>query len=145
MQDGGKPFTRRGILSVINSLYDPLGFVVFRCIYHGYSGRLYLIPHTVPRLELCAAVLAVELAELITEESDIALHKVRFYTDSRIILGYIHSVTCWFYVYVANRVTRIRKSPDQWRHVSTDQNPADQGTRCIQAAHLNAQHLALRP
>ncbi len=39
--------------------------------------------HTVPRLELCAAVLAVELAELITEELDLELTAVKFYTDSK--------------------------------------------------------------
>lgn len=35
-------------------------------------------------------------------------------------------------------MTRIRKptKPDQWHHVSTDQNPADHGTRLIPAAHL---------
>ncbi len=42
--------------------------------------------HTVPHLELCAAVLAVELAELIQFEIDIELHAVRFFTDSRIVL-----------------------------------------------------------
>lgn len=55
-------------------------------------GKAKLAPstaHTVPRLELCAAVLAVELTEMVTKESDIDLHRVTFYTDSRIVLGYI--------------------------------------------------------
>lgn len=104
-------------------------------------GKAKLAPypaHTVPRLELCAAVLAVELAELITEESDIELQGVKFYTDSRIVLGYIHNASRRFYVYVANRVNRIRKStkPEQRHHVSTDQNPTDLGTRFIPAALL---------
>lgn len=77
-------------------------------------GKTKLTPysaHTIPCLELCAAVLAVDLAELITEESDIEIHGVKFYTDSsRIVLGYIHHSSWRFYVYVANRVTRIRKS-----------------------------------
>lgn len=38
-------------------------------------------PHTIPRLELCAAVLATEMAELITDELDIDIHKVTFYTE----------------------------------------------------------------
>lgn len=227
-----KPFTRRGILSAVNSLYDPLGFVapitmqgkaLFRelsseqcewdeplpldkeaqwrtwidslahlkqlqihrpyvpvslsatqkreiCIFSDASttaiaavtylrvidsdnqchvgfimGKSKLAPypaHTVPRLELCAAVLAVEVAELIAEESDIEPHEVKFYTDSRIVLGYINNTTRRFYVYVANRVARIRKStkPEQWHHVGTDQNPADHGTRFIPAAHL--QHMS---
>ncbi|XP_076144361.1 uncharacterized protein LOC143126351 [Alosa pseudoharengus] len=96
------------------------------------------IPHTVPRLELCAAVLAVELADLITDELDTDIHKVTFYTDSRIILGYINNTSRRFYVYVANRVARIRKStnPEQWRFVSTEHYPADHGTRSVPAAML---------
>ncbi|RXN38500.1 hypothetical protein ROHU_001053 [Labeo rohita] len=71
--------------------------------------------HTVPCLELCAAVLAVELAELITEELDLNLTAVKFYTDSKIVLRYIHNTSRRFYVYVANRVAQIRSStkPEQ--------------------------------
>lgn len=50
------------------------------------KSKLALYPmHTVPHLELCAAVLAVELAEVIQSEMDIELQAVRFFTDSRII------------------------------------------------------------
>ncbi len=94
--------------------------------------------HTVPRLELCAAVLAVELAELITEELDLELTAVKFYTDSKIVLGYIQNTSRRFYVYVANRVAQIRSStkPEQWYHVGSDLNPADLGTRFIPATTL---------
>ncbi|XP_055005215.1 uncharacterized protein LOC129407637 [Boleophthalmus pectinirostris] len=108
----------------------------------GYMmGKSKLAPssaHTVPRLELCAAVLAVELAQIIIEESDIEFQAVDFYTDSKIVLGYIHNSTRRFYVYVANRVAQIRRSttPDQWHHVATDQNPADHGTRLVLASQL---------
>lgn len=72
--------------------------------------------HTVPRLELCAAVLAVELAELIQSEIDLQLDETLLYTDSRVVLGYIYNETRSFYVYVNNRVQRIRRStkPEQW-------------------------------
>lgn len=95
-------------------------------------------PHTIPCLELCAAVLATEMADLITDELDVDIHKVSFYTNSRIVLGYIHNTSRQFYVYVANRVARIRKSrsPEQWHFVSTEHNPADHGTRSVPAVVL---------
>ncbi|KAI4900718.1 hypothetical protein NFI96_009188 [Prochilodus magdalenae] len=95
-------------------------------------------PHTIPRLELCAAVLATEMADLITDELYIDIHKITFYTDSRIVLGYIYNSSRRFYVYVANRVARIRRStsPEQWHFVSTEHNPADHGTRSVPAAVL---------
>ncbi|GAA6084831.1 uncharacterized protein LOC113098256, partial [Tachysurus ichikawai] len=94
--------------------------------------------HTVPRLELCVAVLAVELARLIKEELDVDLTAVKFYTDSNIVLGYIYNTSRRFYVYVANRVAQIRRSskPEQWHHVNSELNPADLGTRFIPAAVL---------
>lgn len=104
-------------------------------------GKSKLAPrhsHTVLRLELCAAVLAVELADMLVDELDVKIHTVKFYTDSRVVLGYIYNTNRRFYVYVANRVTRIRKSsqPEQYHFVSTDQNPAGHGTRPVPAAPL---------
>ena len=55
-------------------------------------GKTKLAPkhgHTIPRLELCAAVLAVELYDLITREIDIKFDNVSFFTDSRVVIGYI--------------------------------------------------------
>ncbi|KAL0151744.1 hypothetical protein M9458_052970 [Cirrhinus mrigala] len=99
-------------------------------------GKAKLAPHpahTVPRLELCAAVLAAEMVDTICCEMDIEMHAVRFFTDSRIVLGYIHNTSRRFHVYVANRVNRIRKSShsQQWQYVATEQNPADHATRPI--------------
>ncbi|KAL0186268.1 hypothetical protein M9458_017938, partial [Cirrhinus mrigala] len=87
-------------------------------------GKVKLAPqdaHTIPRLELGAAVLAAELAETIIDELDFSLDAVEFYTDSRVVLGYIYNQTRRFYVYVANRVQCIRKvsSPTQWHYIST--------------------------
>lgn len=55
--------------------------------------------------------------------------------DSRIVLGYIYRN---LYVYVANRVTRIRKSshPNQWHYINTCHNPADHGSKSVPAALL---------
>lgn len=59
-------------------------------------GKAKLIPRskqTVPRLELCAAVLAVELADLVTGELHVQLNSTHFYTDSKDVLGYINNET----------------------------------------------------
>ncbi len=104
-------------------------------------GKAKLAPlaaHTIPRLELGAAVLAVEIAELIQNELDITPNAVEFYTDSKVVLGYICNETRRFYVYVSNRIQRIRKStkPEQWHYVPTSQNPADHATRSVPASGL---------
>lgn len=91
------------------------------------------------KLELCAAVLAVELVDLIVDEVDIDVHKVTFFTDIDFVIStYIHNTSRRFYVYVINRVAHIRKStgPEQWHFVSTEHNPAVDRTRSVPAAML---------
>ena len=104
-------------------------------------GKSKLAPQsepTIPRLELCAAVLAVEMAELIQEELDLKLDSIKVYTDSRVVLGYIHNQSRRFYVYVHNRVQRIRQTtnPEQWHYVRTEDNPADIASRSVPASRL---------
>lgn len=225
---GDKPFTRRGVLSTINSVFDPLGlaspvtvqgrallreltsdtsdwdaplpeekrseWVTWRdsllelkelhiprtytpdsltkarrlelCVFSDAStkaigavaylraidedgnshvgfvlGKAKLAPQckpTIPRLELCGAVLAVEMAELILGEIDLKMDAVKFYCDSKVVLGYIHNEVKRFYVYVHNRVQRIRQStkPEQWLYVPTEHNPADHASRGVSASNL---------
>ena len=174
-----KPYSRRGVLSTVNSIYDPLGLVapavvtgklflrdilkessdwdttlpeekrdewetwrdslvqleklsiprsyfgvalseISRCELHIYSnasekaiaavaysvgfkdgsveskrlvlGKAKVAPksgHTIPRLELCAAVLAVEVFKTIREHLKLTFEEVFFFTDSKVVLGYI--------------------------------------------------------
>ncbi|VDI30798.1 Hypothetical predicted protein [Mytilus galloprovincialis] len=65
--------------------------------------------HTIPRLELSAAVLAVEITQTIVDNLDLHIDNVKFYTDSKVVLGYISNETRRFFIYVANRVEKIRK------------------------------------
>ena len=106
-------------------------------------GKTKLAPQpglTILRLELCAAVLAVEIAELIVAEMDVAFDNITYYTDSKVVLGYIHNQSRRFYVFVHNRTQRIRQSPcpGQWKYVHTDLNPADVGSRSVPPALLKS-------
>lgn len=93
----------------------------------------------ISRLE-CGAVLAVEMVEHIPDELDHKPNAERFYCDSKVVLGYICNESRRFFVYVHNRVQRIRQStsPDQWNYVPTDQNPADLATRSVVASKLSS-------
>ncbi|KAK3082830.1 hypothetical protein FSP39_006584 [Pinctada imbricata] len=95
---------------------------------------------TIPRSELCAAVLAVELADILKDQLLIDTDSFFFYTDSQVVLGYITNETRRFYVYVGNRVSRIRLSskPTQWKYVPSDINPADLATRSVDAGDLQS-------
>ncbi len=201
IEDDQRPFTRRGVLSTVNSLYDPLGFLtpitvngrlILReltkqaedwdipllkdmetewtrwkrslrdleglqiprpytsfstagalrrelCIFADASvkaiaavayikvtshqeqteigfvfGKAKLAPQpdlTIPRLELCASVLAIEIAEMVVLEMDATFDNMAYYTDSKVVLGYIQNQSRRFYVYVHNRIQRIHQSP----------------------------------
>lgn len=90
---------------------------------------------SIPRLELCAAVLALQEVAKITKEIDMEINAITFNTDSKVVLRYIHNESQKFYVYVANRMQIIWRisSPNQWRYIDMGKNPADLSTRCLNA------------
>ena len=59
----------------------------------GKSRLAPLKPMTIPRLELCGAVLAARLHEVFTRETDLKIDKVFFWCDSMTVLGYIRNTT----------------------------------------------------
>lgn len=69
---------------------------------------------TIPRLELCAALLGVELSDLISGELDFWLNNTNFYMNSKVALRYIYNQTRCFYVYVSNREVLTSKSMVLW-------------------------------
>ena len=105
---------------------------VIRCVFVMGKARVSPIKIvTIPRLELMAAVLATSLDIAVREEVRFPISESTFWTDSTIVLGYIRNEDRRFKTFVANRVSKIRdvSSPHQWRHVSTKNNPADDGSR----------------
>ena len=61
-----------------------------------------------------------------------------FWTDSKVVLGYISNDSKRFQVFVANRVQQIRNvtSPEQWNYVESEDNPADDASKGITAEQL---------
>ena len=53
------------------------------------------------------------------------MHKTLFYSDRKVVLGYIHNRTRRFYTYVAHRVQQILTctAAEQWSYVQTNLNP----------------------
>lgn len=89
--------------------------------------------HTIPRLELCAAVLGVNVGQTAKEQLKIEIDDVKYFSDSRIVLGYINNAKKRFFVYVANRIAHILSlsDPSQWSYIRSEINPADVSTRGI--------------
>ncbi|XP_052791490.1 uncharacterized protein LOC128225631 [Mya arenaria] len=203
-----KPFTRRGILSTINSVYDPVGFVApvvitgklllqdlvsvnqewddslpednitvwqdwcsslsslnmlgipRHCIqssseatkelhvYNDASERViaavaYIISshnsfqhqtsfvlgktkvaprsgHTIPRLELCAAVLGIEVACTVLTNIAIDFTQIKYYSDSKVVLGYIGNKTRRMFLTAYRRfcLTHRQSSHTTYQHTS---------------------------
>ena len=93
---------------------------------------------TVPRLELSAAVLAARTSAMLRNELEIDDLKEYFWTDSKVVLGYINNDARRFHVFVANRIQRIKSTtdPEQWQYVKSEDNPADHGSRGLVADQL---------
>ena len=97
-----------------------------------------LKPISIPRLELTAAVVSVNVGSMLEQELDIENIEHYYFTDSEIVLGYINNEARRFHVYVGNRVQHIRdrSRPSQWHHVPGKENPADEASRGISAKEL---------
>nr|XP_046208328.1 uncharacterized protein LOC124037560 [Oncorhynchus gorbuscha] len=95
---------------------------------------------TIPRLELSAAVVAVRTSDMLKKELEIQGLQEYFWTDSKVVLGYINNEARRFHVFVANRIQRIKQStdPEQWRYVTSEENPADHASRGLTSEQLMA-------
>ena len=95
-------------------------------------------PISIPRLELTAAVVSVNVTRMLKSELDVDNVQCYYYTDSEIIIGYINNDARRFHVYVGNRVQHIRdrSSPEEWFHVPGKGNPADEASRGLTAKEL---------
>ena len=91
---------------------------------------------TILQLELCAALLAIDIAKIINTNLQTEIPIIKFYTDIKVVLEYISNKVRRFYNYVRHRVHRIRQisTPDLWNYLAFNENPAVHGTRGLHSS-----------
>lgn len=100
-------------------------------------------PQTLPRLELCGALL---LADLLTSVKKALLTpnaEVHAFTDSQVVLGWLNGEPNRWNVYVKNKVLKINSqvNPNSFYHVRSEDNSADVASRGISALKLQSYQL----
>ncbi|KAM8701717.1 hypothetical protein ACLKA7_000073 [Drosophila subpalustris] len=95
---------------------------------------------TIPRAELCAAVVAVKIFKYckFNMRINVNLAETMFWSDSMITLGWIRSGSARLKTFVANRINKILELTEdrQWRHIASEDNPADLLSRGMSATKL---------
>lgn len=98
---------------------------------------------TIPRLELCAALLLSELTETFQRATKKRYYKTTLWTDSQIVLAWLNKEPATLKIFVNNRTQQIQQltAEASWRHVSSSDNPADLLSRGTTAEELRASKL----
>ncbi|XP_049884837.1 uncharacterized protein LOC126379881 isoform X3 [Pectinophora gossypiella] len=88
---------------------------------------------TIPRLELCGALLAARLLCAVKSALRRQISKSYLWTDSSVVLGWIATEPSRLKVWVSNRVRQVQEmtSTSSWRYVPTAHNPADLASRGV--------------
>ncbi|XP_039446262.1 uncharacterized protein LOC120425723 [Culex pipiens pallens] len=92
---------------------------------------------TIPRLELCAALLGAQLTAAVLEATNLSCPVV-YWSDSAIVLHWIASCSSTWKVFVSNRIAEIQRLTQgmPWRHIPTHLNPADLISRGLLPSEL---------
>ncbi|KAK9886755.1 hypothetical protein WA026_018407 [Henosepilachna vigintioctopunctata] len=146
--------------SILNHRCDLIGFcdssesaycaVVYVRIYYENASKTFFVcakskvapikKLSIPRLELCAAVLLSKLILFVTNsyENIIKFSNTYAFSDSTVALTWIKSSPHKWKNFVSNRTSYIQDiiPPERWFYVASEHNPADVGTRGISPAAL---------
>ncbi|GFV56177.1 uncharacterized protein TNCV_1489541 [Trichonephila clavipes] len=98
---------------------------------------------TIPRLELCAAVLLAKLVKRVVAALQLETAELYLWSDSMIVLAWLRKEPMDLKTFVQNRVAKTQElySNQLWRHVPSDQNPADLVSRGVDPDKLLQQNL----
>lgn len=92
-------------------------------------------PTTIPRLELCAALLGARLFTKVLDALTIAIDRCYFWCDSTIVIGWLATPPSQLRPFVRNRVDEIQEitTDHSWSYVPSKDNPADFASRGLRA------------
>jgi len=95
---------------------------------------------TIPRLELCGAVLLAKWMSRIkgTLSAEVEVVETHAWSDSTIVLNWLAVRHVTFKIFVSNRIHQVQSLlPDcQWHHISSENNPADCASRGLSPSDL---------
>jgi len=94
---------------------------------------------TLPRLELCGALLLAKLWNAVQSVIKFEINKIYFWTDSQIVLHWLKSHPSNLLTFVGNRVATIQEvyADVNWQYVPTKQNPTDLISKGCHVEELN--------
>ncbi|XP_029177497.1 uncharacterized protein LOC114945435, partial [Nylanderia fulva] len=100
-------------------------------------------PVSIPRLELCGALLAARLLCRLTKHLKLESCPLYAWTDARVVLAWLRAHPSRWTPFVANRVAAIQElmPGNHWHYVATSENPADLATRGISPSELRDRRL----
>ena len=97
---------------------------------------------SIPRLELMAAVILARLVTTIRTVVNVA--KVTLWTDSAIVLHWLHTPVSKFKPFVSTRIQEILETvleaPNCYRYIKSNLNPADALTKITKTFELSLGH-----
>lgn len=93
---------------------------------------------SLPKLELCGAVLLARLAKVAIKVLGVEFNKICYWSDSTITLCWLAGEPSLWKIFVANRVSEIQNATEkgQWSQVSSADNPADIISRGMEPKEL---------
>jgi hypothetical protein len=83
-------------------------------------------------------MLLADLYQASSRALKISFNKIRFWTDSMVVLAWLNSPAARWKTFVANRVNHIQETTnvEEWNHIKSNKNPAGLVSRGVEASAL---------